>query len=190
MNQAVARYQRAMSEFDAVVRNVPDDRWTAASPCRGWDARGIVGHVLSSQDMLFAWISGKRPAMPEDDPAARVGGDAAGAWRGTYAEVREALAAPDLPGRPVSTFPGGPSTVDEILDSGLVEPLVHAWDLARAAGVPFTLDDELATECLRAMRQHEQRVRLSGMFGSEHAVGSEATAGERLLAFLGRDPAA
>ena len=183
------RYQRAMAGFDAVAGAVPEDRWTATSPCRGWTARDIVGHVLSSQDMLFAWIAGKRPTMPDEDPAARVGQDPRGAWRTTYAEVDTALADPGLATRPVSTYPGGPSTVDEILDSGLVEPLVHAWDLARATGVEFAVDDALATECLRAMKQHEQRVRLSGMFGSENPVADDATPGERLLAFLGRDSA-
>ncbi|WP_086824407.1 TIGR03086 family metal-binding protein [Allokutzneria sp. NRRL B-24872] len=188
MSDAIARYQLAMAGFDAVAGAVPEDRWSAASPCRGWTARDVVGHVLSSQDMLFAWIAGKRPTMPDEDPAARIGDDPRGAWRATYAEVGAALAEPGLAQRPVSTYPGGPSTVDEILDSGLVEPLVHAWDLARAADVEFTLDDALATECLRAMKEHERRVRLSGMFGSENPVADDATPGERLLAFLGRTP--
>jgi hypothetical protein len=77
----------------------------------------------------------------------------------------------------------------DLLALGVVEPLVHGWDLARAIGRDAELDDELAAGCLDVARRHEAVLRGPGMYGPAlDDVPVAGSAGRALLAYLGRRP--
>ena len=46
---APQRFRRLADHFDRVVSAVPDDRWTAPSPCADWTVADVVDHVAGSE---------------------------------------------------------------------------------------------------------------------------------------------
>ena len=50
MTEIIERYERITGQFTDRVRAVPADAWDNPSPCEGWTARDVVGH-------LTGWIS-------------------------------------------------------------------------------------------------------------------------------------
>jgi hypothetical protein len=40
-------HARALDATGRIVRAVPADRWHAATPYAGWDARALVNHLVS-----------------------------------------------------------------------------------------------------------------------------------------------
>ena len=108
------------------------------------------------------------------------------AWNDVRESTLAALADPAVPSRMITT-PLGELDGSFLLDVSVVEPLVHGWDLARAIGVDATLDDELAARCLEIAEQYGFALRGPGMYGAAQPVPEDASTGERLLAFLGRE---
>jgi uncharacterized protein (TIGR03083 family) len=73
-DDAVARYLRALDRLDAVVDAVPAERWDAPTPCSGWSARRLVGHLVDGQSQVLAMLAGEGPVAPvpvPDDAAAQ-----------------------------------------------------------------------------------------------------------------------
>ena len=66
---------------------------------------------------------------------------------------------------------------------------MHSWDLARAGGQDARLDEDFAGELLGGMAQMEDVLRSSGQYGAPVAVAADAPVVDRLMGFIGRDPA-
>jgi uncharacterized protein (TIGR03086 family) len=65
---------------------------------------------------------------------------------------------------------------------------VHGWDLARATGQPSPLDDDLAETVLAFAHQTLTADTRAPRIGPEIAVPADASAGDRLVGYLGRQP--
>jgi hypothetical protein len=108
---------------------------------------------------------------PISDPAeleALTGIDAPAAWRAAEAEIRAALETVDL-SAPI-TMPNGEHTGEVLLAMALIEPLVHAWDLAATIGQPVTLDTGRGVE----HRRHRPAGRHSA-YGRARDIGQGGT---------------
>ncbi|MFP5322574.1 MAG: maleylpyruvate isomerase N-terminal domain-containing protein, partial [Acidimicrobiia bacterium] len=81
MSEISERYERITGQFSDRVRGVAAGDWDRPSPCEGWRARDVVGH-------LTEWIPGffgaQGVAFP---PIPSVADDPVGAWEA----VREAI---------------------------------------------------------------------------------------------------
>ncbi len=78
-----------------------------------------------------------------------------------------------------------------LVDTYLAELATHSWDLATATGQTLT-DDHLAVTALQAARamlrpEHRNMLAEGSPFGSE-IEPPDASAWERLAAFIGRHP--
>jgi uncharacterized protein (TIGR03086 family) len=65
---------------------------------------------------------------------------------------------------------------------------VHGWDLAVATGQPALIDDNLAEPVLAFARETITAETRAPRIGPEIVVPAEASATDRLVAFLGREP--
>ena len=54
----LARFQAASDTFDDRVHQVPEDRWSAPTPCTDWDVRTLVKDAITTAG---AYLSGKTP---------------------------------------------------------------------------------------------------------------------------------
>lgn len=152
------------------------DAWDRPSPCPGWDARGVVEHVIGFHDVLVLRPLGAKPHRPKDDPSAR--------WAVTVPAIFSALRARWVG---VGT-PGGPLDLDALLPMLTTDVLVHTWDLSRAVDLEVALDPALCEAALDGARRSADRLRSSGMFGPPITAPEGSRVQTALIAFLGRDP--
>ncbi len=188
-DDAIARYLRALDRLGAVVEAVPAERWDAPTPCSGWSARQLVGHLVDAQGQVLAMLTGEDPRAPVtglEALGALAGPDPAGSWRRAHQAAVSALSGA-APGAAVAT-PLGPRTVEQLLGVALVEPVVHTWDLATATGRPADLDPDAVQALLPGVLALGGQLQASGMYGPPVPVPDGAPAQDRLLAALGRRP--
>lgn len=180
------RYREALDIFGSVVDGVAADRWDNPSPCAGWTAAAVVGHVINGSRMILAIAVHDPPVPPATDPAAIAGADPRAAWYRRRAEITTVLNRLD-PAAAVSGVPGV-TTIDDGLGQAVIEPLVHGWDLAAATGQRIDLPDHLVAPLLANLEPLTGSLRASGMFADRLVVSADASIADRLLAILGRRP--
>ena len=176
------RFDLVSTRFDHLVRAVPADRWEAPSPCAGWTARDVLRHVVETERDLLDRMGFAPPAVDDADTI--------DAWSAVRSAMADAL---HDPARADHAYEGyfGPTTfaatVDDFYSFDLV---VHRWDVAHAVGLAGHEridDDELAR--LRAGAEgFGDAMRMPGIFGPEVPAPVDASAQERFLAWIGRDP--
>jgi uncharacterized protein (TIGR03086 family) len=179
--KAVAeRYRRLSADIAARIAAVPADRWASPSPCEGWDARGVVRHLVDVQGMFLGFVGGALPPGPD------VAADPGEAWRSASGAVQKEL---DDPARAAAEFDGifGRTTLAASVDRfACFDMLVHGWDLARATGGDERIDPaELGW--LRATAEgFGEGIRSPQVCGPELTPPDGADEQTKLLAFLGR----
>ena len=176
---------RALDGFEAVAAGVPSDRWDAPSPCEGWCAADVAGHVIGALRAIEARATGGPAPDTPAEPRSAAGDDPLGEWRAARADVMAALQLATLT-RPVRLPWGGEMSLREFVQRYPLEIVVHAWDLAQATGQAAVLDPDLVRGALETARQFAAAGRAAGLIGPEHAVADDADDLPRLLAIFGR----
>lgn len=178
---------RAVDAFEAVLAATPSGRWLSPSPCEGWCAVDVAGHVTAGLLVVEARAAG-RP-LPEADPDWRelAGKDPVATWRKARADMMAALT-PDALARRIQLGFGLEVTLSEWLEQYPLELLVHTWDLAQATGQSVVLDTELVGPALETAERFASQGRAAGMVGPELPVPRDADDQTRLLALFGRNP--
>jgi uncharacterized protein (TIGR03086 family) len=181
MSDIAARYQRVTGDFTARVRGVPANAWDSPSPCEGWTARDVVGHLTDWIPGFFSSLGVEFPVVPsvDDDPVR--------AWEVVQEAIANALADPDVAAQQVETPLGTHSfaeTVDMIVTGDV---FTHTWDLSRATGQSELLDAEQLQRMIEGMGAIPDEVlRSEGMFGPRVDVAENVDDQTRFLAYVGR----
>jgi uncharacterized protein (TIGR03086 family) len=178
-------FVRAMDGFEAVLAGVAPDRWDAPSPCEGWCAADVAGHVIGALRAVEEFATWRDESDSPADPRPAAGDDPLAAWRAARAAMMAVLE-PAALARPVPLPWGGQMPLGEFLERYPMEILVHTWDLAQATGQAAGLDPGLVRDALGPARQFAPVARLSGLIGPEYAVPDDADDLTRLLAIFGR----
>ncbi len=183
MNEIVARYRRALAGVTDIVHQVPADRWRVYKR----QTLHVLGHLIDGQHQVASLITGQGPRAPRQDPAEAVTGAPVPAWDATARHLLDLLASID----PAVEVPAhhGEATVEQLLATAVIEPLVHGWDLAQAAGIEVTLDAEAVQACLTAITPVAERFAATGMYAPPRPAAADASPQQRLLALLGREVA-
>ncbi len=169
-----------------VIANVPADRWNTQSPCSEWDTRGVVNHIIGGAKMVTACVSGHELDMSTlagdlagDNPAAnfRSAADAAlAAFRADPAILAKTVK------MPFGEFPGAAVAGIFINDN-----FAHAWDIAKASGQNTDIAPEMAEAVLTAAQGFiTPELRMPGLFDAEKPAPANASAADRVAAFMGR----
>src|SRR3954451_19679443 len=97
MSKIAERYERITAQFTDRVRAVPEDGWNNPSPCEGWTARDVVGHLTQWIPAFFGAQGVDFPAVPsvDDDPV--------GAWETVQATIATAFMDQSMAAEPVET---------------------------------------------------------------------------------------
>lgn len=181
------QYQRAWQSLLDVAEQVPAERWDAPSPCAGWTARQLAGHVMDGARQVHVMVTGEPPLVPITDPDALAdlaGPDPAGVLRADVARLQEAV--DGLASDAVAETPQGSLPLPEFLTTALVEPVVHGWDLAVATGQSTMLAPDLVAALLPGVLQLGDQLAATGRYAAALPLPDSAPASERLLAALGR----
>ena len=122
MREIADLYRRRADAFEALIANVPPDRWASQSPCEEWLARDVVAHVVGYSAYELRESAGVEPTpapSPIEDPAA--------AFRAIRADVERVLEDPATP-------PDVLRHIDLIMDPEEVKAL---WEALSAMGPSF-----------------------------------------------------
>jgi uncharacterized protein (TIGR03086 family) len=169
-------------EFTVIAWDAPG-AGKSSDPPEGWVARDVVRHLVEWMPGLYFGSTG----MPVRE-APSVDEDPAGAWRAVDHAVAAVLADPELCKLPTRT-PAGEMTLEELVAmTGLMDLLVHTWDLARATGQDERLPPDEVHDFLVGIEPWDAALRASGQYGPRVAVPDDADEQTRLLAFTGRRP--
>ena len=181
MSDVLERYERITGQFTDRVRGVPAGAWDNPSPCEGWTARDVVGHLTEWIPGFFAAQGVAFPPVPSvrEDPVA--------AWETVQTTIAKALADPALAATPVSTPFSTQSLADTVDMIVTGDVFTHTWDLARATGQDDTLDADQLGRMMAGMGEMPDEVlRSDGMFGPAIEVPADADDQTKFLAYVGR----
>jgi uncharacterized protein (TIGR03086 family) len=189
VSDRLALLARALDQAGAIVARVEPEQAALPTPCRSWDVRALVDHLVHDLQQFTARAGG-RDWEPHDRDL--IGDDWAGAYRRAADELLEAWRRAGPLDRKVR-LPSGEVPATWQVDQQITDVAVHGWDLARATGQSTDLDPELgqlaldwAAENLKPQFRGDEA---SGhVFGPEVPVDGDAPVYDRLAGFFGRDP--
>jgi uncharacterized protein (TIGR03086 family) len=175
------RHARDAARFTELVESASACDWAHPSPVADWTALDVVKHLVE-------WSRGFLQGAGIELPAPDVEADPVAAWKQHVTDVQAIL--DDPAGRVLSNPHTGDKPVDEAIDQFYTTDVwMHSWDLAKALGREFDLGQERCTATLAGIVPMEQLLRESGQFGPAVPVDDNATPQDKLIAFIGRDPA-
>ncbi len=187
MSAVREQYLRAGQHVLATAAAVDGSRWSAPSPCAGWTAGHVAGHLVDAAGQTAALLLGAPAVTPTGDPVALrglAGEDPAARLREAVDPLVAQVRALDV--RASVPTPHGDLPAERFLAMALVEPVVHGWDLAVATGSPVRLDDDAVASLLAAAEAMGGQLAATGMYAPALPVPGAASPQERLLALLGR----
>lgn len=181
------RLAAAVRYADVVLGAVSTRLLPSPTPCRAWNVRMLLEHADDSLAVLIEGLTVQRiaepPAVPPPD-AARSASDLVGALRRRAAELLDASAQAD--GGSQVSVDGHPLPIDCLRSVGVLEIAVHAWDISQACGQRLPVPEDLAAGLLTQVGLLVPRIGREPLFAAPVQVPARSTAGERLIAYLGR----
>ncbi len=176
--------------FDDIVRSVDAPGWQRPSPCTGWTAVDVLGHIGIATDFGTKLLRGEQPEWhPVDPPGRAVSGDPAQWWAAKVQPAKDAVRGVDLAQEVDS--PMGRRSIGQGLSFPAVDFFLHGWDLARSIGRDVEIPDEAIEFAHQALdRIPAAQMRSSRVFGAEVEPPPDGTATQRFIAWSGRDPVA
>ena len=183
MSETIDSFKRAVALFDSVVADVPADAWGNATPCEAWNASELVRHQCGVLDALAGIARSGEVNMPQmadetDDPAAR--------WIETRDGLATALDGADLSAEDQYWF--GPMSFEDFVGMVQWDPLAHSWDLAQSADIAIELPEDLCESSLARVKSLGEIPRKWKLITDEVPVPDGASAAQRYLAYVGRQP--
>jgi uncharacterized protein (TIGR03086 family) len=181
----------ATATMAQVLAGIDDRHLTGGTPCPAYTVADVVDHV-AGLTVAFTAAARKDPVAghgPSGDGAQlqpgwreRITADLdvlAEAWRDRASHEGFTMAGPiEMPARVAALV-----ALDELV--------VHAWDLARATGQPYTADPAAVAACASWVEGFQVPAEVSdgGPFGPAVPVPVDAPAIDRLVGLTGRNPA-
>lgn len=182
-------FLRGLDFFTSAVRQLSAEDWHRASPCQGWRALDVLGHVGQATQFGTLLLQGAQPTWsPADPPGAAVEGSPAAWWDDLAGPARRVVEGVDL-SREVDS-PAGSRSIGQGLSFPAVDLYVHGWDIATSAGCDVAIPAEVI-EFAHAIIDPvpAEQVRTPRVFAAEKPVPADATDSAAFLAWTGRDPA-
>jgi uncharacterized protein (TIGR03086 family) len=180
MTSTAASFQAAERPLTALLDTVPPSGWARPSPCEGWTAADVVGHVIGTQRDFLTTHGVDLGGAPD------VAADPATAWQEHAKRVAEVLADDAVATREFEGF-FGPTTVGAALEQFYVwDMVVHRWDVARAVGADAGLTDEELDRVEAGADGFGPALHMDGVCRPALDVPADADRATRVLARLGR----
>lgn len=156
-------------------------RWDAPTPCDGWTVRDVVLHTIETErDFLVrqGFEVGESPDLA--DPAQ--------AWDDHRTVVERLLAEDGVVDREYDGFFGRTTIGATLADFYGWDLVVHGSDVARAVGAPWEISEDEAARLQATADGWGDALYSEGICAAAVPVSADASATDRLLARLGRDP--
>jgi uncharacterized protein (TIGR03086 family) len=187
---ATPDFEAAVRELLRLAANVSDDQLDVATPCQGRTVRQLLGHLVGLTAAFRAAADKDFGSWTDTNPDTDGWPNADDRWRATLEERGSALV--EAWRSPAAwegmTRAGGVDLPGEI--AGLValnEVVLHGWDLARATGQDYEVDEETAAVLLPFVSGFDPGG-TPGTFGPALDISPDSPTFDQVLARAGRDP--
>ena len=149
--------------------------------CEEWTARDLINHLLHGKELFVGAVEGKAPSGPPQGKPPELLGD--GDPVQAFEDVRQAVL--------------GAFRKDGVLEDqrnqmmagiAFVDTLTHGWDLAKGTGQDTTMPPGLADAAMGAIGGQLTPERRGDSFKPEVEVPADASAQDKLIAYMGRQP--
>ncbi|GAA0625349.1 TIGR03086 family metal-binding protein [Sporichthya brevicatena] len=180
LDEIRGRYGRIAADLDLRVGRVRTLDWNSMTPCRDWNSRDLLAHVVDNHRRVLAAL--------QDTPLEEVtdSEDVIEAWRAATADVAAALAEDEKALFPVRFY--GTESEFATLVGGMLctDTLIHTWDLCQAAGLDDKLDEAGVEAAFELLKSFGDAIRAPGAFGPEIPAPADATLQDQLILYSGR----
>jgi uncharacterized protein (TIGR03086 family) len=171
-------FERAAEGAAVRISAVEPAQRGAATPCSEWDVDALLEHMAGGPAYLLAALDQPVPAVTD-----------VAAYRVAIAACSAALREPGALDRRCQSPAGFEWSVAEATAGTAMDQLVHTWDLAVATGGDRTLDAEVVDAVVAMfLPQMPEIGRSAGIVGPAVLIADDASAQDRLLAAMGRQP--
>ena len=190
LSGGVALLERAVGYTLGQLHAITSADLSRPTPCPRWNLRGLLEHMDDSLAALHEALDvrevgppgpGPGPGYgPADSAVSLVGGlrDRASRLLGALAQAHDEL-----------VWVGGfPIPASVVTSAGALDVAVHGWDVARARGQVRPIPEPLAQDMLEISPLLVSCADRPARFAPPVTVARQASASDRLLAYLGRDP--
>lgn len=168
---------------DLVEQLEPDDL-DSPTPCDKFALVDVLDHMIVLGGAFGHLFRGEEP--PEQSPPERNGAVPRGEFREVMDDLLDAVTSVGAMQRTISA-PVGQMPGDTFARLVAFDGLVHGWDIARAAGLPYELPDEVVTDVEAfALVAITPEMRDGDTFKARTSPPADATHIERVAAFSGR----
>lgn len=184
--QNVELIDAASLEFERVVRQLPDDSWDRPTPSQ-ISVRELVEHVVIGNRFTALLLAGVgRDEAQAELTSDQLGHDPVAAVVESARRQAQAFAAAP-PEQPVA-HPNGDIPAEAFLRFRLVDLVVHAWDLLRAADLDETLDPSVVVGLASLVEPHLDDMLAFGAYGEgpSGTLPRRASRQTQLLDWFGR----
>lgn len=186
MMDPMTLFERAAASAVSMAGQVRPDQRHAPTPCAEWDVAALLDHMVAGPGYLLAAV-GADPAGPETAGPETAGPD--NWYKAAVARSIEALHQPGALDRRCMSPAGFEWSVGEAVGGTAMDQLIHTWDLAVAIEGDRALDPELVDVCVAMfLPQMPEIGRAAGIIGPAVSVPADASAQDRLLGAMGRQP--
>ena len=176
-----AQHFRERADRFATIVEAADGAWDAPTPCEGWTVRDVVDHVIETErDFLQRMDLDPGPAPDLSDPGA--------GWRAHAAAVADVLAADGVAEKEYDGWFGRTTIGATMADFYGWDLVIHGSDIARATAQPWSIPDEEAAALHATADGWGDSLHAEGICAPPVPIADDASAADRLLARLGRDP--
>lgn len=180
MTETALKFTEQADAFAAILA-AADQRWDAPTPCAGWTVRDVVEHVIQTEREFLA----RQGLDPGEAPELL---DPAAAWRSHVSSVTGILGRAGVADREYDGYFGRTTIAATMADFYGWDLLVHGSDVARATGQPWSISDQEAAALHATADGWGDALYSEGICSAAVPVADDASATDRLLARLGRDP--
>jgi uncharacterized protein (TIGR03086 family) len=193
VNPGVTLLERSISYALGAVGDVTPAALAGPTPCAGWDLQTLLEHVAESMAALLEALTDGCVGPPRAAPLLGRSGDPLPAVRHRATDLLAACAAAGHGADHGADHGEAVLVGDRVLAArtltwvGAVELAVHGWDVARACGADRPIPAGLARNLLAIVPLVVSDETRPGRFAPPGPTPPDATPGDRLLAFLGRE---
>jgi uncharacterized protein (TIGR03086 family) len=180
----IERIERATAVANEKVSGVKPGDLSKSTPCAEFDVRALLNHMIGGLGMLTVAADGGKATPPEGDQFGPQPGED---YQRRRSELLRAIRGDGVLERnwemPFGALPGG-----MMASIAFMEHLTHAWDVAKATGQDTALPPDLVAECMEVVTPMDAMLRMPGVCGPAASVPDDASAQEKFVAFMGRQP--
>ena len=177
----VVLFERATARAATVMAGVTTEQLHRPTPRADWDVQQLIDHMVGGTDYPLAALAGAAP------PA--LAGRTVEDYTRGLERLSSGLRVPGSLERRCMSPLGFEWPVAHAVAGTFMDALIHTWDLAMAIGRDASLDPELVDACLAMfLPEMPERGRASGLVGPAVVVPDDASAPDRPLAAMGRQP--